>query len=334
MKKRTTYYIAILFLISLSSKGQDLHFSNYNYQPLFFNPANTGSFAGSYRAGATYRTQWSSFITQPYETTLAYVDSPITFVAKKKAWIGGGLLLFQDVAGALSVAQTSVYANGAFHYALDPKYKSVITLGVQYGRVSNSIDETNAEFGSGDPNDTDFDKLRNFSPAYSDLGIGIKFRQHTSKTSSFNVGVALQHLLQPKFNYTGSATQNTIGRRLNLHGQYIMHASPQVTWKPALYFSSTERFSSTIIQILGEYQLNKKNPTRLNYGLSYRMGDAAIITMGFIFKGWNFAFNYDLTVSSAGQYNNNNGGIELGVFKIFTVNKKPKIPVKEICPRL
>ena len=89
---------------------------------------------------------------------------------------------------------------------------------------------------------------------------------------------------------------------------------------------------------------NKKSPTRLNYGLSYRVGDAAILTVGFQYKDWNFAINYDMTLSSAANYNSNNGGPEIGIFKIFTFKKKPKkittpnkrykLPAKAICPRL
>jgi len=337
MKLRTTSFLLLLFLVSASVSAQDLHFSNYTYAPIYFNPANTGAFEGTYRAGANYRNQFYTFFDNPYQSVSAFVDSPITFVLKKKAWIGVGLMLSQDQVGDLGMRNTGVMGNAAFHYAFDPKFKSVITIGAQYGNISHGSNIKSFIPGSGQgENDPDFSLVEstNFSPSYNDLSIGIRYKQTMSKTSDFVVGVSMQHLTSPRYSFANSSVSNKIGRRLNAHGHYNIEASPRMTWRPGFYFSSTEGFSNTILQVLGEYQINKKSDIRLNYGLGFRMGDAAILTMGFIYKGWNFAFNYDLTVSSAGQYNSNTGGIELGVFKIFTVNKKPKVKLKEICPRL
>lgn len=337
MKLRTTFYLAILLVSGLSLTAQDIHFSNYNYAPLFINPANTGAFSGTYRAGANYRTQFYTFFDNPYVSTSAYFDSPVTFVIKDKAWVGVGLMISQDQVGDIGMRNTGVMGNAAFHYALDPKFKSVISLGAQYGRITHGSNVKRFEPGSGQgQNDLDYTLVMsdNFSPGYNDVSIGLRFKQEMSKTSDLIVGAAFQHITSPRYSFTNSPITNRIGRRLNVHGQYILNPSDRMTWKPGFFFSASEGFTNTILQVLGEYQVNKKSTSRVNYGLGYRMGDAAIITMGFIFKGWNFAFNYDLTLSSASAYNNNTGGIELGVFKIFTINKKPKVKIKEICPRL
>jgi len=347
MKLRTTFYSILFLFASINLSGQDLHFSNYTYSPLFFNPANTGAFEGTYRVGASYRSQFFTFFDNPYVSTLAYVDSPVSFALNENGWIGAGLMIYQDQVGDLGIGHTGVMGNTALHYALDDDYEQVISIGAQFGMINYKSKIKLFDPGSGlGRNDFDFSFVDedNFKPSYIDASVGIRYQQTLSKTNSFIAGASFQHLTSPSYNFSSSSVMNSIGSRINVHGQYITSPSDRVTWKPTVYFSMTEGFTNTILQVLGEYQVNKKSETRLNYGLGYRVGDAAIMTMGFIYKGWNFAFNYDLTLSSASQYDNYTGGIELGVFKTFVVNKKPKkikkgdqefLPnLKMLCPRL
>jgi len=347
MRRRTTFYSILCFFASFSLSSQDLHFSNYTYSPLFFNPANTGAFEGTYRVGASYRSQFFTFFDNPYVSTLAYADSPMSFVMDNKGWIGGGLMVYQDQVGDLGIGHTAVMGNVALHYALDEDYESVVSLGAQFGRIAYRSKIKLFDPGSGlGRDDFDFNYVDedNFAPGYFDASLGLKFQQKMSKTSCYILGAAYQHLTSPKYSFNNSSITNIIGSRINVHGQFITSPSDRVTWKPTVYFSRTEGFTNIIGQILGEYKVNKKSETKLNYGLGYRTGDAAIITLGFIYEGWNFAFNYDLTLSSASQYDNYTGGIELGVYKTFVVNKKPKkikkgdqefLPnLKMLCPRL
>lgn len=60
-------------LIASYVHAQDIHFSQYYSAPLTINPALTGGFAGDYRAGVNYRSQWVS-VTVPYRTFDIYGD--------------------------------------------------------------------------------------------------------------------------------------------------------------------------------------------------------------------------------------------------------------------
>ena len=74
MKKIT----CLLLLISLSniSFGQDIHWSQFNDNPIFQNPGNTGQFNGDIRFIGNYRDQWRS-VTVPFSTISISVDSKL-----------------------------------------------------------------------------------------------------------------------------------------------------------------------------------------------------------------------------------------------------------------
>jgi hypothetical protein len=52
--------LILLFLGCFNIKAQDIHFSQFHKNPLVINPANTGFYNGTHRAGISYKTQWSS----------------------------------------------------------------------------------------------------------------------------------------------------------------------------------------------------------------------------------------------------------------------------------
>jgi hypothetical protein len=63
---------------ALAVFAQDIHFTQFDMQPLIINPAFTGMFDGKVRAGAIYRNQWAS-VTVPYVTFGGYADLPLLF---------------------------------------------------------------------------------------------------------------------------------------------------------------------------------------------------------------------------------------------------------------
>lgn len=337
MKKRNLLLTLFLFGICCSTYCQDIHFSNYSYTPLFLSPAKTGEFAGNYRVGGAIRDQYSSFFEKPYQTVLAYVDTNIDFGLGEKHWISVGMNIYADRAGDLSYQNSGMTGSIAYHLPLDPSYKTVITAGIQYGVSQRNIDGSqyrSSETLNGNNNDPDKMLLEDFKPSINDLNIGIDVKRWTSKTAYFNVGFAMNHLLKPDFRFTGSNIDNPVDRRLNLYGEYYVQSSKQLAIRPTIVYSKTFNFSNLYGQFNLEYRLNKKSSTLIKGGLGYRSGDALQMLAGVIFKGWDVGLAYDMTVSSASAYNNSFGAIELGIKKIFIVNKKPKVKPKALCPRL
>ena len=337
MKRRTNFLLALCICISSIALSQDLHFTNYYYSPLYLSPAKTGAFAGTYRFGANVRDQFNSFIEKPYQSFMAHADMPIAFGLKPHHWIGVGINMYGDRAGDLAYSNTGAHLSLAYHYALDPNYKTVITLGIQYGMTQRKIDATNYisnETLSGNNNDPDKALIDNFNPSVSDINFGLSLKNWTSKTSYFDIGASMYHLTHADFRFSGSRIDNQVRRRINAYAEYYIQSTDQLALRPIIVYSKMWLFQNLFGQFNLEYRPNKKSATTLKGGIGYRSGDAVQFLAGMIYKGWDIGIAYDFTVSSAADLTNRYGGIELGIRRIIIANKKPKVKPKELCPRL
>lgn len=223
MKLRLTLLISIGLFVSSFVYSQDIHFTNYSYSPLYLSPAKTGSFLGSYRVGINFREQFSSFIVNPYQTFMTSAEMSFAIGFKPHHWIGAGINVFTDKSGDLDFQNNGVQLSLAYHFAIDPKYKTVITLGLQYGITDRSINSDN--YHSGETlrgnNDPDRGLLEDFNPIISDFNIGIALKKWVSKspilmweyrcTIYCNQNMLSQIRLHKTLSLLGSTyTQNTI----------------------------------------------------------------------------------------------------------------------------
>ncbi len=331
------YILLTLFtLLATRSFGQDIHFTNYEFSPLYLSAAKTGEFAGSYRVGANARSQFNSFIAEPYQTLMAFADVNLAVGLKPHHWVGAGINVYTDRAGDLAYQNTGVHLSLAYHYAVDPKYKTVFTLGLQYGITQRNIDTDNYFSGEtlrGNSNDPDLELIEDFNPTIGDLNIGLSMKRRTSKTAYIDIGVAVNHLLQSEFAFTGSTVQNAVERRLNVYAEYRVQSTKQLAFRPIVVYSRMFNFENLFGQFNLEYKPNIKSTTVLKGGLGLRTGDALQFLAGMLYKGWDIGIAYDLTVSTASPLTNRFGGVEIGVKKIFITNTKPEAKPLLLCPR-
>ncbi|MGB0166855.1 MAG: type IX secretion system membrane protein PorP/SprF, partial [Luteibaculum sp.] len=71
--------------------------------------------------------------------------------------------------------------------------------------------------------------------------------------------------------------------------------------------------------------------TRLEGGLSYRVGDAIIPYVGMLYKDFLFGVSFDTNVSSLSDVGNFKNAVE---FSLTYTNRKNKYRQEFICPRL
>lgn len=351
MKTNTLLLSIAICFCSLFVKAQDLHYSNYNYAPLYLNPANTGSFNGNIIVGASYRDQSRTFIGEAYQSTMVYADSPVSFILTEKLWLGLGINLFADQVGDLGFGMSGAYGSAALHYSLDDDYTTVIGLGVQYGMIQRQISNAAAarwadELVAGASSSEDQNLLNNFNGSYGDLNMGINLKHRLSSSNTLEVGFSSMHINNPNFFFSGSQYTNTIQSRLNAYASIELQASNNFQITPAAYYTQYGNFKNIQLQVNtktllgGKGKKNKSKSPRLRsqsfltLGMGYRFGDALQFFAGGIHKSWEFGLSYDLTTSSASNYNNTVGGLELGVKKYITIHTKPKLKVIQICPRV
>jgi len=320
---KTFILISILFPKLVTS--QDIHFSNNGIINNFINPANHGAFKGTIRASAVYKDQFSSFIENPYKTTMLSIDSPIAYGLSKNHWVGVGLQFMNDKAGDVSLQRNGFGVGAAYHISFDQKFDNVVTIGLNYSNTVTNLDESSADFGSGsDPVDLSaFDSQNN-------IAIGIKHKSKISKNTVFESGISVQRF----FGTSNFEEDNKLQSRINFTLLLNAKLSKAISLTPEFYYSKSSNFSNISFHLFPEFVVGKKSDFSLRPGLGLRFGDAMIMHLGAIYKNWKVNLSYDMTVSSASVYTNNYGGFEIGLQRIFIIRTKPKTKLKLICPRL
>lgn len=332
VEKRLLLIIFLIFTCYFSY-CQDLHSSNYDFNLMYINPAEAGAFLGTVRLQGSHRDQFDAFIEEGYSTQIIQVDMPLALKILKRGWTGYGLGVFNDKSGDLGFKNTGIIATLSYHYPLDRKYRRVLSAGFSLGRMQRSMNNSQAAKFSdallGGGISTDFGLLDQFNESYSDYNLGIKFRNIVSKEITYNLGFSTFHTFDISNNVGPS---NKIWRRFNVYGTLDYRLNRDLTIQPRVFASFISKFHAVNIQTIARYNFQDK--IVLGGGLGYRVGDALQVLLLANYRGWEIGMSYDVTVSSAGAYNNRQGALELGVKKIFILKKKPKTVLIDICPRL
>lgn len=318
------------FFINVVVFAQDIHSSNYSYNSTYLNPAENGAFLGTVRVMGSYRDQFDAFFVEGYNTQVIGLDMPLNLAFLKRGWTGIGMGLFTDKAGELGLRSTGFSTTLSYHFPFDKNNNNVFSFGAQFSNISRSnANPDQAQFtdmlsGGGG---VDLGLLENFSENYTDYNFGVLFRSNLSKTMKLKLGASVLHTFRSsKFNNNG------IYRRVNAHADLPFIASKRLQFTPRIYTSFSKAAFNINPQFLGEYYLRKE--FQIGAGLGYRVQDALQLLLFGNYKGWELGMSYDFTISSASRYNYGRGGLEIGLRKIFTLYKKPKIKSALICPRL
>lgn len=320
--------------LGLFGQAQDLHNSDYRFNPLYFNPALTGGFEGTIRAGSVHRDQFRTFIGQAYQSTSLWVDSPISYVINENSWLGVGANFYRDIAGDLGLGHNGVLGSAALHISLDKKYRKVLAFGGQIGYLQKKINQsTNARFQDQiltNSTSQDFDRLDQFQSNTLDFSLGMNWTQTLNKYQKYSLGLSLHH-----FNgiFESIAEAPLLENRINVYGNWTSRINKRFTLESLINASVFKEYSIVQVQMHTLYQLKKKGDKFLTSGLGLRFGDAIQLMGGMIIKNWHISLAYDLTVSSAWSYTKTAGAFEIGVRRTFILNKKPEIEPSIICPR-
>ncbi len=332
-------FLSLVFLsFACVILGQDLNQTNMRYSPLYMNPALTGSFYGTLRLGGTYRDQGRQLMGEGYKTFNVFVDAPISISIRKNDWIGIGIQAYNDKAGSALLVTQGVILNGGYHLSFDNKHKNVLSVGVQYGLLQKRIDGDRIVLGSDhvDPGVTLTDRvaLSAYKASFKDINIGISFESKLSKASRFIIGVAAYHVTKPE--YKGISYNNYLDRRITLHTRLHLGITKRFMVEPQIIASFSKNALNIMPQFKSFFKLskNKRKDDMIYFGLGYRLNDAMQVLMGLRYKKFDIGMAYDITTSSAAQYNNHKGGIEFGLFKIIEIHKKRTVPPVLICPEL
>ena len=316
---------ACLLLGSLTSMGQDVHFSQYYRVPLMVNPALTGVFPGDHRAMVNYRDQWAGLA--PFKTYGLSYDAGILKKKLNNKFLGVGLMAFKDEAGDTHLSTTQV--NLSISSVITINDQQDLSAGIQGGFAQKGIDASALQWGQEYEENIGYQagtgtpvNYENFSFGDFAAGLAWSFSNAESNMASNNhinarAGVALYHLNQPELLFDEE----------DLHMQLVAHAGATIGIRgtrlavaPSVLYLSQGPLSQINVGGLLRYTLKEQSKytgflkeTALYLGSYYRIGDAVIPTILFEMANYSLGFSYDLNISGLKDATSGKGGFEISL---------------------
>lgn len=328
MKTLKLISFAFFILLAVELSAQDKHFSQLSETPVMLNPANTGFFDGYLRTSTNYRNQWAA-MGNPYRTMGLSIDGGILKSRKRPAYLGIGLTMFSDKAGAANISNTQIMLNASGVVKVSKKSK--LSAGINGGSVMN-----NADFGAltyaSQFNGAEIDptlpsqeavSFRKFT--YTDIGAGTAFEYYSVKSNddrddiiSFRLGLAAHHLNRARQEWG-------VGSSYRLPIKTVLHASARIDVPkrslavyPMVVYMYQKPGREITAGALVKYRFRngtkttgKKIEKGIAFGAYYRVKDAIIPQVLMDLGHYAIGISYDANISGYKQVTRTIGGFEL-----------------------
>ena len=326
--KRIILFIWLFGITTSLLYAQDIHFSQFYQTPLLTNPANTAVFNGDIRAAINYRSQWANL--SPFTTYGLSFDMGFFKKKSENAYMGGGLVVFRDIAGDSKLSTTVVNLSVSSVITLDNH--NDISAGIQGGFAQKTIASSSFEWGTQYDATTGHNANINSNEAntyeddiYGDFSAGIKwvYSKSTSKnvvgSERFNVsvGFAVLHINAPK-------------QKLDLeklHREFITNAGMYIGLKgsslsliPSIIYMQQGPLKEINAGMLVRYSIKEETKytgllkeTAFFFGAFYRFGDAIVPTVMFEIANYAIGLSYDINISGLKAASKGQGGFEISL---------------------
>lgn len=329
MRSFCLIFINVFCLIAVF--GQDIHFSNYNAQPLVLNPALTGLNGCDWRVGGNFKAQWLGVSEgNTYRTSSVFADFAMGKPTKFSNFGGVGISLYSDQAGDLNYNTNKVDISFAYHLMLNKRATSSLSFGLQAGFAHRGFDQSRALFDfdpiTGEPILTSIENFDADTRFYGDASLGMLYSTSPTKKSNFFFGLALHHVNQPNissFNINRDESERMY-MKFTFHGGGLIPFNDQLGLMPGLMLLKQGPTYEANISAMMRYKLSKvpSVKTALYFGMMYRLEDAVIAAVRADVKQVQIHFSYDLNVSKLTGASRGNGGPEIALVYSGCFNRK------------
>ena len=316
-------WIFILFLLFISEVnfGQDPEFSQFYANPVYLNPAFTGT-TELPRAVINYRNQWP----QKGATYTTYSVSYDQLFKKMRS--GFGIQVYHDKELNNIINTNSAALSYSYHLKFSDE--SFMTLGLQGGMVLKQFNVSNLVFPSeidqlsGAISGTDLLQYSDEKKLYPDFAVGA-VGQH----NQVFWGAGFHHLTQPDESILEGDQKGKLPLKITVHAgarsRRLHHGllSREYTISPNIIYQHQGNFKQLN---LGMYMIEKS----FLFGGWYRNNidirpDALIALIGFAIERFQFGYSFDVTLSKLSNYSYGSHEISLTFFP----GKKGRVPVRD-----
>ena len=323
----------VLFVISIPCmlQAQDIHWSQFNDNPIFQNPANTGEFFGDTRFIGNFRDQWRS-VSVPFQTFSVSVD-------RKAKYFNYGILMFHDQAGDgkfrtieatgtvsknLKLSLDSTHSmSGGMVFGINHRQVNTdaFYFDAQYnGYIFNPLLPTNENFQT--------DQKTNIT-----LGLGTQYTFNINRRNYVKTGLSLFNLTRPNQGFYQDKIRRDV--RLNFQVKYCKSLNANWDILPSLQYSKQGTYDEFMLGSSVRYYLPGSNDNYLRKallaGVWFRAKDAQILSLGCEYKDWFVGLSYDINTSKLVPASRARGGFEIAV-RYILYRFKPKRIDHRVCP--
>ena len=314
-------HLILLLLLSLGSllRGQDIHFSQVDADPLLLNPAYTGFYNGMGRFGAIYRNQWVT-VSIPYQTLALTGELAVWRSNTQRNGFSMGASFFSDHAGSLHYGSTSAHLSAAYFFALNRRGNNYLSFGVEGGFAQSGFDPSAALLE--DPSEL-FPSQQTHYPL---LAAGVAWYYQPSGDFHTRIGFSVRNINRPNISYMQLDNTRLLPRySLTMHAEYR-------------HWQSCSLMPLLLIQMQGEHREwvygtdikwylmeGGNHEVSLRAGVAFRQADALIANLLVEYDALLFNFCYDANISGLATASHGIGAFELGlVYRLAKGSKKTK----------
>lgn len=320
-------YIILIFVSSVSV-AQDIHFSQIQESPLWLNPANAGMFGGYLRAIANYRNQWMA-MGNAYQTMALSVDAKTFKTTRNKAYLGVGLFVFNDKAGAAKIGTTQAQLH--LNAIIQTSKKSRLAGGLYAGFSQNSANYASLTYGNQytgkefDQSIASGETVNYTSFVNMDAGVGLNYEFSSANIDmvrddifSLKIGGALHHINKPVQRFSSGSEYRLPMRFVGNVQARIDFKGTKMSLLPSVIY--LRQATANEITVGTHIRYRFKNGTKvtgakteagLNIGVYYRVNDAIIPQVNLDMGKYAIGLAYDLNLSKYKQVSKMNGGFEI-----------------------
>jgi len=348
MTLKNTLKFVVVLLAMLAMKpldAQDVHFSQFYASPITLNPAMTGLMNNCHRFVINYRNQYPTLYNTYNDFAVSY-DAALMRGSMKNDFIGAGIMFLNDRQGDGSLNNMQIMGSFAFHKAVDPQGRVLLSIGAQAGWMNKSIDFSNLVFGTQfEGNDFNInlpngETVEQTSFTNFDVRLGGMVSANINKVFGVYGGAGYYHLFRPEERFLttqGSDVDYRIDPRLVFHAGANITPNNQISIAPNLLFQTQSGAREIVIGSNVGYHFSdgrKSSGTSIYGGLAYRVGSDITALIGAEFDQLKFGISYDIAVSSLSGASQGQGGIEFSVGYELGCNSGGKRGLPPVsCPR-
>jgi type IX secretion system PorP/SprF family membrane protein len=334
MKLRKLKFSIAIFCLTLvkSLSAQDIHWSQFNDNPIFQNPALAGHFYGDYRFHGNYRDQWRS-VTVPFSTFSLSADSRVF----SKPNLGYGLIVFHDVAGDGNFRTIEIQGNIAYHLRLNSDSTQNLRFGMNLGMNHRQINWDNLYWDNQfngivfDPTLPSNENYQTDRKTNLSIGTGAVYEIRKDDRNKITAGIGFFNLNRPNQGFYSTSIPRDI--RFNFFARGIRKLDVDWDLLPSVQVNLQGVYREILIGSSAKYTIVKRvNDYKAIYGgIWYRNRDAAFLSIGMDYNNWFAGISYDINFSKLVPASRTRGGIELAV-RYVMFHFRPSKSLHRVCP--